>query len=202
VTDSMDGTGCGASRSPPSAPPSIDAAAAPVTSSQNSTLTFVSTFIAHPPRAVGRPAPRDVRYMERRKSVAGGCGPDESLPGCDRGPRASDGRGQAEEYLGVAVADAGPVGLTDRGISEEPRRHPHVLERVVGREQDVLGAQREERTQQRWAEQTPLVGVALPARHATADVLAAVSTELLATTRAMSAELGHVDPADRSRDVG
>jgi DNA-binding IclR family transcriptional regulator len=52
-------------------------------------------------------------------------------------------------------------------------------------------------------ESLPLVvGVALPARHATADVLAAVSTELLATTRAMSAELGHVDPVHRSRGVG
>ena len=51
-------------------------------------------------------------------------------------------------------------------------------------------------------ESLPLVvAAALPARHATEEVLAAVSAELLSTTRAMSAELGH-GAAPRDRGTG
>jgi DNA-binding IclR family transcriptional regulator len=39
-----------------------------------------------------------------------------------------------------------------------------------------------------------VVAIALPARVATDDVLAAVTAELRSTTRAMSAELGHAAP--------
>ena len=43
-----------------------------------------------------------------------------------------------------------------------------------------------------------VVAIALPARHATSDVIQALSADLLATTAAMSAELGHAEPPARA----
>src|SRR5882724_6550767 len=71
-----------------------------------------------------------------------------ALAASNVGSATSGVRLKVQQPFGVAVADLVPVGLGNRRVREESGGGGHVFERVVGAEQDVIGAKRLEGAQQ------------------------------------------------------